>query len=470
MQKQETDAISELISKLGNKKILTTKEELIPFMKDASYITGKLPLAVCLPDNAGDISTILSVCNNYRINVTVRSGGTSLTGSSVTDFNGIIISTMNLNRILEINTSSRYAVCEPGVRIDLLNQELKKYNFFYPPDPASSRASTIGGSLSTNAGGLRAVRYGATKEWVLGMDVVVPDGHIIRTGEYTLKRSAGYDITALMIGSEGTLGVVTKAILKIEPLPEATAKLIAFYKDIESVGKSMDSIKSKGITPLIAEFMDLGTINSIRKNMEIDIPEYTQFLLMIDVDSPEEGLARKIQNVKSILEGFTDDVTVITDQNHMDRIYAARKGAYSALLDLRENNHQLVVIGDVIVPSSELASTMKEIAESINNDGMKATLFGHIGDGNIHANIFMDNTDEGRKKMEKLQMDIARAAIRHRGSVSAEHGIGTEKNRLLYEEYLERNSLYTLEIMKSIKKVFDPNNILNRGKIFYESD
>ncbi len=470
MQKQETDAISELISKLGNKKILTTKEELIPFMKDASYITGKLPLAVCLPDNAGDISTILSVCNNYRINVTVRSGGTSLTGSSVTDFNGIIISTMNLNRILEINTSSRYAVCEPGVRIDLLNQELKKYNFFYPPDPASSRASTIGGSLSTNAGGLRAVRYGATKEWVLGMDVVVPDGHIIRTGEYTLKRSAGYDITALMIGSEGTLGVVTKAILKIEPLPEATAKLIAFYKDIESVGKSMNSIKSKGITPLIAEFMDLGTINSIRKNMEIDIPEYTQFLLMIDVDSPEEGLARKIQNVKSILEGFTDDVTVITDQNHMDRIYAARKGAYSALLDLRENNHQLVVIGDVIVPSSELASTMKEIAESINNDGMKATLFGHIGDGNIHANIFMDNTDEGRKKMEKLQMDIARAAIRHRGSVSAEHGIGTEKNRLLYEEYLERNSLYTLEIMKSIKKVFDPNNILNRGKIFYESD
>jgi glycolate oxidase len=470
MQKPETDAVKELISDLGNKKILTTEEELIPFMKDASYITGKLPLAVCLPDSAEDISRILSVCNNYGINVTVRSGGTSLTGSSVSGFNGIIISTMNLNRIIEINTSSRYAICEPGVRIDALNQELKKHNFFYPPDPASSRASTIGGSLSTNAGGLRAVRYGATKEWVLGMDVVVPDGHIIRTGEYTLKRSAGYDITALMIGSEGTLGVVTKAILKIEPLPETTAKLIGFYRDIESVGKSMDSIKSKGITPLIAEFMDLGTINSIRKNMGIDIPGYTQFLLMIDVDSPAEGLARKIESVKNIMKEFTDDVTVITDQIKMDRIYAARKGAYSALLELRENNHQLVVIGDVIVPSSELAATMREIQECIKDDGMKATLFGHIGDGNIHANIFMDNTDEGRKKMEKLQMDIARAAIRHNGSVSAEHGIGTEKNRLLYEEYFERNSLHTLEIMKSIKKVFDPNNILNRGKIFYESD
>ncbi len=470
MQKAQTDAITEIISKIGNKKVLTTEEELIPFMKDASYINGRLPLAVCLPDTPDDISEILCVCNNYRIDVTIRSGGTSLTGSSVSGFNGIIISTMNLNRILEINTSSRYAVCEPGVRIDALNQELKKYSFFYPPDPASSRASTIGGSLSTNAGGLRAVRYGATKEWVLGMDIVIPDGHIIRTGEYTLKRSAGYDLTALMIGSEGTLGVVTKAVLKIEPLPEATAKLIGFYRDIESVGKSMDKIKSNGITPLIAEFMDLGTINSIRKGMGIKIPVYTQFLLMIDVDSPAKALKRKIDSVKNIMKEFTDNVMVITDQSRMDEIYTARKGAYSALLSLRENNNQLVVIGDVIVPSSELAGAMREIEKCVSDSRMKATLFGHIGDGNIHANIFMDNTEDGRKKMEKLQMDIAKVAIKHSGSVSAEHGIGTEKNRLLYEEYLERDSLYTLEIMKSIKKVFDPNNILNRGKIFYEPD
>ena len=470
MQKAETDAITEIISKIGTKKVLATEEELIPFMKDASYINGKLPLAVCLPDTPDDISEILYVCNNYRIDVTIRSGGTSLTGSSVSGFNGIIISTMNLNKILEINTSSRYAVCEPGVRIDALNQELKKYSFFYPPDPASSRASTIGGSLSTNAGGLRAVRYGATKEWVLGMDVIIPDGHIIKTGEYTLKRSAGYDLTALMIGSEGTLGVITKAVLKIEPLPEATAKLMGFYRDIESVGKSMNKIKSSGITPLIAEFMDIGTINSVRKRMKIRIPRYTQFLLMIDIDSPAEALKRKIDNVRKIMKEFTDNVTVITDQTRMDEIYTARKGAYSALLSLRENNRQLVVIGDVIVPSSELAGAMKEIEKCVSDSKIKATLFGHIGDGNIHANIFMDNTEDGRKKMEKLQMDIAKVAIKHMGSVSAEHGIGTEKNRLLYEEYLERNSLYSLEIMKSIKKVFDPNNILNRGKIFYEPD
>ena len=167
---------------------------------------------------------------------------------------------------------------------------------------------------------------------------------------------------------------------------------------------------------------------------------------------------------------FSRDVIVVRDQKRMDEIYAARKGAYSALLEQRENSRQLVVIGDVIVPSSQLADSLEEIEEYVKKDGIKTTLFGHIGDGNIHANMFMDNTEEGRKKMEKLQMDIAKVAIEHNGSVSAEHGIGTEKNLLLYEEYRARNSLYSLEIMKLIKKAFDPNNILNRGKIFYEPD
>ena len=470
MQVKEKNAVSELVNTVGKENILTAKEELIPYMKDASYIEGIMPLALCLPKNTDQVSDIMRICNKYKINVTARSGGTSLTGSSTGSFSGVIISTMNLNRILDMDISSRYIVCEPGVRIDTLNSELRKYNFFYPPDPASSRASTIGGSLSTNAGGLRAVRYGATKEWVLGMEVVLPTGDIIRTGEYTLKRSAGYDLTALMIGSEGTLGIITKAILKIEPLPEATARIIGFYSDIKSVGKSMDTIKSHGITPIMSEFMDLGTINSIRKAMGLEIPDYTKYLLMVDVDSPSEALEKKIGAIQNIMSKFSRDVIVVRDQKRMDEIYAARKGAYSALLEQRENSRQLVVIGDVIVPSSQLADSLEEIEEYVKKDGIKTTLFGHIGDGNIHANMFMDNTEEGRKKMEKLQMDIAKVAIEHNGSVSAEHGIGTEKNLLLYEEYRARNSLYSLEIMKLIKKAFDPNNILNRGKIFYEPD
>ncbi len=459
---------SSIAGAIGKENVLGRNEEKIPYMDDASYIHGKQPLLVCMPKTTEHVSSILKICNEYKVPVTARSGGTSLTGSSVSGEPGIIINTMNMNEISEINLSSRYAVCGPGVRLDDLNKELGKLNFFYPPDPASSRASTVAGSISTNAGGLRAVRYGATKEWVLGTEFVLPDGNIINTGEYTLKRSAGYDLTALIIGSEGTLGIVTKAILKIEPLPAQTAKIIAFYDNINSVGSSVDQIKSSGITPLMAEFMDLPTINSIKDAMGIDIPEYTKYMLMVDIDS--ESLHKKVNKVVSILKNYSNDIITIMDREKMDKIYTARKGAYSSLLGERENNEQIIVIGDVIVPSSELPDALTEIEKAVEHDKLKATLFGHIGDGNIHANIFVDDNENGRKKMEILQMDIAKIAIKHRGCVSAEHGIGTEKNKLLYEEYKERNSLETLEMMKKIKRVFDPNNIMNRGKIFYEPD
>ena len=470
METYSSDVIKKIVDAAGKNNVLFSKEEKIPYENDASYIGGLLPELVIIPENSFQIASVLKICSQNGVNVTVRSGGTALTGSSVLQYPGILINTMKMDKIIDLNLSSRYVVCQPGVRLDKLNEYLKKYNFFYPPDPASSRASTVGGSISTNAGGLRAVRYGATKEWILGAEFVTGNGNIISTGEYTLKRSAGYDITALLIGSEGTLGVLTEAILKIEPLPEETGRILAFFRDISEVGRAISDVKNAGITPLIAEFMDLPTIDSIRDKLDINIPEYTQFMLMIDIDSTKKSLMEKITQAQVIIKKYSNDIIVITDRVKMEKIYSARKGAYSSLLKQRENDKQIVIIGDLIVPASELPETLKEIGKKIDEHKIKATLFGHIGDGNIHANMFMDNTEEGRKKMEKLQMDIAKVAIEHNGSVSAEHGIGTEKNLLLYEEYRARNSLYSLEIMKLIKKAFDPNNILNRGKIFYEPD
>ncbi len=202
MESLKDSVINEIIKVIGKNNVITDFEGEIPYENDASYISGEKPLLIALPENRHEISKILKICNENKINVTVRSGGTSLTGSSVMTEPGIIINTMNLDKIIELNLSSRYVVCEPGLRLDDLNNYLKKYNFFYPPDPASSKASTVGGTLSTNAGGLRAVKYGATKEWVLGLEFVLPNGEIINTGEYTLKRSAGYDLTALIVGSE----------------------------------------------------------------------------------------------------------------------------------------------------------------------------------------------------------------------------------------------------------------------------
>ncbi len=468
MESLKDSVINEIIKVIGKNNVITDFEGEIPYENDASYISGEKPLLIALPENRHEISKILKICNENKINVTVRSGGTSLTGSSVMTEPGIIINTMNLDKIIELNLSSRYVVCEPGLRLDDLNNYLKKYNFFYPPDPASSKASTVGGTLSTNAGGLRAVKYGATKEWVLGLEFVLPNGEIINTGEYTLKRSAGYDLTALIVGSEGTFGVISKAILKIEPLPEKTGKIIGFFKNIYDVGNAMSSVKNAGITPIMAEFLDFYTLNSIRDKLKLEIPEYTKYMLMLDIDSTEESLEKKLLDVKKILSKFSGDIIIIRDEKTMDEIYMARKGAYSSLLKERENKNQIIVIGDVIVPADQLPDAMKEIEEKVGENKLKVTLFGHIGDGNIHANIFADSNETGLKKVAKFQMDIAKIAIKHRGSVSAEHGIGTEKNELLYEEYRDKDSLYTLELMKEIKKVFDPRNIMNRGKIFYE--
>ncbi len=470
MESLNDSLINEIIKITGKDNVIINTEGEIPYENDASYIRGEKPFLVTLPKDKYGISKALKLCNENKINVTVRSGGTSLTGSSVMKYPGILINTMNLDKIIELNLSSRYVVCEPGVRLDVLNNYLKKYGFFYPPDPASSRSSTVGGTLSTNAGGLRAVKYGATKEWVLGLELVLADGEIISTGEYTLKRSAGYDLTALLIGSEGTLGIITKAILKIETLPEKTGKIIGFFKNIYDVGNAMSSVKNNGITPIMAEFMDFYTLNSIKDKLKLKIPDYTKYMLMLDIDSTSESLDKKLLYVKKLLSKFSDDIITIKDQKIMDEIYMARKGAYSSLLKERENKDQIIVIGDIIVPADQLPDAMKEIEEKVRENKLKVTLFGHIGDGNIHANIFADNNETGLKKVYKFQMDIAKVAIKHRGSVSAEHGIGLEKNELLYEEYKDRNSLYTLELMKNIKKVFDPNNIMNRGKIFYESN
>ncbi len=468
MESLNDSIINKIIEIIGKDNVITDFEGEIPYENDASYIKGEKPFLIALPENKKDIAEILKICNENKINVTVRSGGTSLTGSSVMKYPGILINTMRLDKIIELNLSSRYIVCEPGLRLDDLNNYLKKYNFFYPPDPASSKSSTVGGTLSTNAGGLRAVKYGATKEWVLGLEFILPDGEIINTGEYTLKRSAGYDLTALIVGSEGTLGVISKAILKIEPLPEKTGRIIGFFKNIYDVGNAMSNIKNKGITPIMAEFMDFYTINSIKDKLKFKIPDYTKYMLMLDIDSTEESIDNKLLNVKKILYNFSKDIIIIKDEKTMDEIYKARKGVYSSLLKERENKNQIIVIGDVIVPADQLPDAMDEIEKKIKENKLKVTLFGHIGDGNIHANIFVDNDEKGLKKVNKFQMDIAKVAINHNGSVSAEHGIGIEKNELLYEEYKYKNSLYTLDLMKNIKKVFDPENIMNRGKIFYE--
>ena len=460
--------LNEFYDIVGKEHVLTSKEDLLPYTKDASFFTGKLPNAVILPGTSEEVASIMKICNRDSIPVTVRGGGSSLTGSSIPIEEGIVISMARFDRIIETSIEDRYVVAEAGVKLDNLNLYLSKFKHFYPPDPASSIAATVGGSISTNAGGLRAAMYGATKEWVLGLEVVLPDGTIIQTGGKVLKRSIGYDLTALMIGSEGTLGIITKAILKIAPIPEKYGRIMVYYKSIEEAGKAISALKKNGITPLIAEFMDRISMDSITHTKGIKFPEEAQYLLLIDISSTEESIDRKLKEAYEILKSTElVEIKLTMDPEEMNVMYQARKGLYSSQLSEREKPGEYVIIGDIVVPASRLPYTLKEIRETIEDYGLKVALFGHIGDGNIHANIFADiNNDEQMEKVNSFMMDLGRIALRNEGSVSSEHGIGIEKIELLREEYKYKNSIKNIELMRNIKNIFDPKNILNRGKMF----
>lgn len=465
------DIVDRLKEIVGN-HVLYSKEEIVPFLSDASYFQGDVPVAVVLPSTVEEVSEIMKVCNETGTPVVVRGGGTSLTGSSVLKGEGIVMSMNRFDKVLEVRIDDKYVVAEPGVRLDDLNAELEKEGHFYPPDPASSKAATVGGTLSTNAGGLRAAMYGTTKNWVLGLEVVMPNGEILQFGGKTLKRTAGYDFTSLMVGSEGTLGIITKAILKIWPVPEKKGRCAAHFKSIESIGNAVLELKRKGITPLIAEFVDELTMKSITRIRGIEFPEGSKYLLIVDVASTSESIERELSQVSEVLKGFDPiEVTTTTDISEMEILYEARKGAYGALLVERTDPSQRVIIGDVVVPVSHLPEALKETSAKMEEMKINGGLIGHIGDGNIHANIFADlHKKDEMENVEKFQREFGSIAVRNLGSVSAEHGIGLEKIGLLQDEVLYIGSAGTLDLMKRIKSVFDPKNLLNRGKMFVQDE
>ncbi|MDP8023326.1 MAG: FAD-binding oxidoreductase [Nitrososphaeria archaeon] len=446
---------NELAKIVGKEYVLTKYEDIVPYVKDASYIEGKKPIAVVIPGSTSEVSKILKLCYDNNIPVYVRGGGTSLTGSSVPE-GGIVMSMLRFDKILEVNIKDRYVIAEAGVRVGELNAYLERYGYMYPPDPASDIAATVGGSINTNAGGVRGAKYGATKEWVLGLEVVLPDGTVTQFGEKTLKRSEGYDLTALMVGSEGTLAVITKAILKIAPLPKRDTMFLVFYDSYKKFGDVIGTLNERGLIPLTAEFLDEISMDAV-KGYGIPYPDKAKALLIIITSENSD------ETLKALKETDPIEVRTIKDQAEMDNAMKLRKGLYSSLLLERDKPEQKVIIGDIVVPPSKISETIDEIYRAIQSSGMKVSIFGHIGDGNVHLNIFTGPNEIDKAK--ELLLETAMIAVKHGGCVSAEHGIGLEKKELLQKEFAYRGNQINLELMKKIKNVFDPRDILNRGKL-----
>ncbi|CCC81449.1 FAD-binding oxidoreductase [Thermoproteus tenax] len=413
------------------------------------------PLGIVYPVNEEEVAWLVKWAYENDITLYSQGSATSLSGNTILTKPGLIVSFEKMANIVEVNPTDSYTVVQPGIRIEELNVELARYGVFFPVDPGSVRSATIGGAIANGAGGMRGAKYGSMRDWVLGVNVVTGRGDLLKLGCRTLKCRNGYDLVRLIVGSEGTLGLVTQAVLRVAPLPESAVAVRVYYNDISSLVEDVVRIKSARIWPLFAEFMGPAESEEVGLNRA-----YTLFV-GVDVNRGAEGgiLAR----LKSALTGHIADEAIGIEEAM--RLLEPRRRLFSAQVSIMRRqlgDQGVLVIEDVVVPVSKLPEAVRRIAELAQKLEVPLSIGGHVGDGNLHPTTWFKRGDlEGAKRARRFIEGLGKIAVELGGSVSAEHGIGTLKRELLRLE-LEPA---VLEYMRSLKAVFDPKGILNPGKI-----
>jgi glycolate oxidase len=451
----EPSVIKELKNIVG-RHLYTVPEELVAYSYDATRREA-LPWAVARPASAEEVAAILLLANREGFPVVPRGAGTGMSGGSVPVRGGVVLSLERMNRILEIDEKDLLAVVEPGVVTGELQRAVEARGLFYPPDPASHAVCTIGGNVAECAGGLRAVKYGVTKDYVLGLEVVLPTGEIIKTGARTAKSVAGYDLTKLMVGSEGTLGVATKIILKLLPLPESVLTLSAFFPDIDSAARAASGIVKERVLPRALELVDRASLRAVEQYLKEDLSGGAAAMLLIEVDGTAESAAREMERVIAIVSRCNASrVEQARDDIERERLWKLRRSISPALYTIKPRK----LNEDIVVPRSRIPELLRELEAIATRHDLLIANFGHAGDGNIHTNIMIDDADLPRAEL--AVKEIFAATLRMNGSISGEHGIGLSKAAYLPMEV----SPAALVAMKRIKQALDPNNILNPGKIF----
>ncbi|OPY76915.1 MAG: putative FAD-linked oxidoreductase [Syntrophorhabdus sp. PtaU1.Bin058] len=456
----EDKIIEEIIRTVGEENVLTSPEERKCYSYDGRN-EGVIPDLIVFPSSAEDVSKILKLANQYRFPVIPRGQGSGLTGGSIPVCGGIILVFTRMNRIIEIDTENLTATVEPGVITFDLQQEAARHGLFYPPDPASFKYSSIGGNVAECAGGPNSLKYGVTRDYVLGLEVVKPTGEIINTGVRTMKGVVGYDLTRLFVGSEGTLGIVTKIIMKLIPLPEAKATILALFREVEDAAAAVSAIIAAKVVPSTIEFMDRASIQCSEQASPMGLPEGIGGLLLIEVDGDRESIQPQVEKVNRIvLDKKAIQCDVTGDLQEADRLWQARRVLSQATYNL----NPVKIAEDVVVPRSHIPTLIRALEEMEKRFGVPILSFGHAGDGNFHVSIMIKDTPEDRARAEKAVEALFEETIRLGGTLSGEHGIGTSKSAYLGMEL----SPEVITTMKKIKELFDPNNILNPGKIFSE--
>ncbi|AHF08113.1 FAD-binding oxidoreductase [Desulfitobacterium metallireducens] len=454
------EALQELIQVLGQDNVLMEKEDLMTYAYDATAAMKRvLPDVVITPANTEQVAEVVKIANKYQTPIYPRGSGTNLSGGTIPVESGIVMSMLNMNQILEVDAENLTAWVQPGVIIQDLNNAAMEHGLFYPPDPGTVTTATMGGSVSESSGGLRGLKYGVTKQYVMGMKLVRGNGDVIKWGGKTVKNVSGYDLTALFTGAEGTLGILTEILVKLSPTPEAKKSILGVFDDIDKAGSAISAIIRNKVIPATLEIMDNMTIRTVENFAHAGLPIDAQAILLCEVDGYKEAVEREATLVEKILaeEGATE-VKLAKDDKERDQIWFARRNALPALAQLKPTT----VLEDATVPRSKIPDMIKAIRQIATKYNLTIGTFGHAGDGNLHPTILTDARDtEEMERVEKAVAEIFDVAISLGGTLSGEHGIGMAKAKFLPLEFGEEG----VNLLRDIKKALDPNFILNPGKM-----
>jgi glycolate oxidase len=451
--------LGRLQSIVGGENVIVDPERVEPYGADA--VKEKFPPeAVVFPESTAQMVEILKLANEFLFPVTARGGGVGYTGGAVPVDGGIVIGTDRMNKVIEINADDLYAICQPGITTYELQQAVEKQGLMFAPDPASYKDSFIGGNIAENAGGMRTPKYGVTKHHVLGMEVVTATGEVIRTGGKTVKNVVGFDLTGLMCGSEGMLGIITEATLKLLPMPEATSTVRANFHSMEAACKVLTKFTPEGLLPMAMEVIDKFCVAAVEENFAFGLSKEAEAILLVAVDGSHQEVAKNAETIERIIgENGGFDILRAKSKEEEDKLWDVRRAISPSLMKYGT----LKINEDVVVPRSKVPELVAKIEQIGKKHDTFVANFGHAGDGNIHVNFVVD-----RDKPDEIAR--ARACVAETfqlsvdlgGTISGEHGIGYVKSQ--YMHYAVDKP--TLEVMKAIKKIFDPNGILNPGKMF----
>lgn len=455
--------IDALVKIAGKDGVLYTAEELAVYSYDGTFEQHR-PDIVVLPRTTEQVSQVLKLANDARIPVVTRGMASGLAAGSVPFRGGIALSMTRMNRLLEIDEQNSVAHVEAGIITAHLQAEVEKRGLFYPPDPSSNRHSTIGGNIACNAGGPRCLKYGVTGDYVLGLTVVLADGRVLKTGGKVIKDVVGYDLKALFTGSEGTLGVVTEALLRLIARPVYASTILVEFTSLDSACQTVNAVLQAGIVPSALELLDETAVACVEEASHLGLPLDVEALLLIETDGTDEAsVQREVESAAEICRANgARRVKLAKDSTERENLWKARKAASPSLGHKAPNKQG----EDITVPRSAIPETVRRLKAIGEKHGLPVVTFGHAGDGNLHPNVLFDKRDpEQASKVEAVVNEVFDTALALGGTLSGEHGVGILKRHYLPQALGQ----VSIDIQKSIKRALDPNNILNPGKIFPDS-